>query len=151
MVTKKAQYTYRKKKNNFRMGYFEEDTCLYLLLCSCWCGFTKREYNPTLLLDISLVKIHRIATTTLQENSVILMDILTENEILGIFLGISSEIPRKTKIWVSSAFLRNIPMKYRGNNIPRKIPTNIRRYIIAATEPLGDFKNSEEISRDNRI
>ncbi|WZY98466.1 hypothetical protein YC2023_070795 [Brassica napus] len=66
------------------------------------------------------------------------MDILTENEILGIFRRISEEIP----------ILRNIPMKYRGNNIPRKTPTNIRGYIIAATEPLGDFKkfrgNSEE-------
>ena len=79
------------------------------------------------------------------------MDILTENEILGIFRRISEEIPRKTKISVSSAFPRNIPMKYRGNNIPRKTPTNIRGYIIAATEPLGDFKNSEEIPRDNRI
>ncbi|KAF3489116.1 hypothetical protein F2Q69_00055557 [Brassica cretica] len=47
----------------------------------------------------------------------------------------------------SDEFPRNIPMKYRGNHIPRKTPTNIRGYIIAVREPLGDFKNSEEIPR----
>ncbi|KAF2618883.1 hypothetical protein F2Q68_00038530 [Brassica cretica] len=38
-------------------------------------------------------------------------------------------------------------MKYRGNHIPRKTPTNIRGYIIAVREPLEDFKNSKEIPR----
>ncbi|KAF2600882.1 hypothetical protein F2Q68_00011904 [Brassica cretica] len=47
----------------------------------------------------------------------------------------------------SDEFPRNIPMKYRGNHIPRKTPMNIRGYIIAIREPLGDFKNSEEIPR----
>ena len=59
---------------------------------------------------------------TLQENSVI----LTENELLGIFRRISEEIARKPKFWVSSEFPRNIPMKYRKNHIPWKIPMNIR-------------------------
>ena len=31
-------------------------------------------------------------------------------------------------------------MKYRGNHIPRKTPTNIRGYIIAVREPLGILK-----------
>ncbi|KAF2578884.1 hypothetical protein F2Q68_00005196 [Brassica cretica] len=51
---------------------------------------------------------------SLQENSGILTDILTENEILGISRGISEEIPRKPKIWVSSEFPRNIPTEFRG-------------------------------------
>ena len=43
---------------------------------------------------------------TLQENSGILTDILTENEILGISRGISEETPRKHKI----GFPRKKPM-----------------------------------------
>ncbi|KAF3507786.1 hypothetical protein F2Q69_00000865 [Brassica cretica] len=42
---------------------------------------------------------------TLQENSGILTDIPTENEILGIYRGISEEIPRKHKIGVPRNFL----------------------------------------------
>ncbi|CAG7910556.1 unnamed protein product, partial [Brassica rapa] len=59
--------------------------------------------------------------------SVILTDILTENEILGIFRRISEEIPRKPKIWGSSEFPRNIPMKYRGNHISSEYSEEIPR------------------------
>ncbi|KAF2565244.1 hypothetical protein F2Q68_00027198 [Brassica cretica] len=67
---------------------------------------------------------------TLQENSGILMDIPTENKILGISRGISEDIPRKHKIW----FPQNIPKKYQSVGIflwnteekciPRKKPMN---------------------------
>ncbi|KAF3568658.1 hypothetical protein DY000_02012838 [Brassica cretica] len=63
----------------------------------------------------------------LQENSSILTDIPTENEILGISRGISEDIPKKHKIWFPRNFLgiyrrnseeisirRNILMEYRG-------------------------------------
>ncbi|KAF2603835.1 hypothetical protein F2Q70_00027542 [Brassica cretica] len=62
--------------------------------------------------------------SALQENSGILTDIPTENEILGISRGISEKIPRKHKI----GFPRNFLGIYRRNseeisirwNIPRK-------------------------------
>ena len=62
---------------------------------------------------------------SLQENSCILTDIPTKNEILGISRGISEDIPRKHK---TSEFPRNIPTELRGNinpseyfyGIPRK-------------------------------
>ena len=47
----------------------------------------------------------------LQENIVILTDIPTENDILGIFRRISEEIPRKPKIWVSSEYTDEILRK----------------------------------------
>ncbi|KAF2578201.1 hypothetical protein F2Q68_00002048 [Brassica cretica] len=49
---------------------------------------------------------------SLQENSGILTDIPTENEILGISRGISEDIPRKPKIW----FPRNFLGIYRRNS-----------------------------------
>ncbi|KAG5411780.1 hypothetical protein IGI04_008099, partial [Brassica rapa subsp. trilocularis] len=97
-------------------------------------------------------------------NSVILTDILTENEILGIFRRISEEIPRKPKIWGSSEFPRNIPRKsyflgiFRGNteeiiflrNIPMKYRGNhiFSEFLLIYIVPrnfLGIFRgNSEE-------
>ncbi|KAF3530104.1 hypothetical protein DY000_02042504 [Brassica cretica] len=95
---------------------------------------------------------------SLQENSGILTDIPTENEILGISRGISEEIPRKHKIWFPRNFLgiyrrnseeilirRNILMEYRGKTYSSEKTDEFRGYIIAVREPLGDFKNSEEI------
>ncbi|KAF3604212.1 hypothetical protein F2Q69_00034201 [Brassica cretica] len=70
---------------------------------------------------------------TLQENSGILTDIPTENEILGIYRGISEEIPRKHKI-----------------GVPRKKTDEFRGNIIAVGVPLGDFTkfrgNSDELA-----
>ncbi|KAF3551032.1 hypothetical protein DY000_02009210 [Brassica cretica] len=60
---------------------------------------------------------------SLQENSDILTDIPTENEILGISRGISEEIPRKHKIW----FPRNIPTEFRGNINPSEYSEEILR------------------------
>ncbi|KAF2566206.1 hypothetical protein F2Q70_00025529 [Brassica cretica] len=61
---------------------------------------------------------------TLQENSGILTDIPTENEILGISRGISEEIPRKHKIGFPQNFLgiyrRNSEEISIRRNIPRK-------------------------------
>ncbi|CDY63536.1 hypothetical protein HID58_071299 [Brassica napus] len=72
------------------------------------------------------------SSIALQENSGILTDIPTENEILGISRGISEEIPRKHK--VSSEYTDGIPREYqsvgifRGNSeekcVPRKKPMN---------------------------
>ncbi|KAF3596895.1 hypothetical protein DY000_02020758 [Brassica cretica] len=97
---------------------------------------------------------------TLQENSGILTDIPTENEFLGISRGISEDIPRKHKIWFPRNFLgiyrrnskeisvrRNILMEYRGKMYSSEKTDEFRGYIIAVREPLGDFKNSEEIPR----
>ena len=76
---------------------------------------------------------------TLQENSGILTDIPTENEILGISRGISEEISRKHKI----GFPRNFLGIYRRNSeeisIRRNIPRKFRGNII------GILQNSEEI------
>ena len=84
---------------------------------------------------------------TLQENSGILTDIPTENEILGIsrgntklgFLGIYRRNSEEISI------RRNILMKYRGKMYSSEKIDEFRGYIIAVGEPLGDFKNSEEI------
>ncbi|KAF3598921.1 hypothetical protein F2Q69_00038722 [Brassica cretica] len=59
----------------------------------------------------------------LQENSGILTDIPTENEILGIYRGISEEIPRKHKIGVP----RNILTELRGNLSPSEYSEEIPR------------------------
>ncbi|KAF3596496.1 hypothetical protein DY000_02024534 [Brassica cretica] len=81
---------------------------------------------------------HRTAPAcALQENIGILTDIPTENEILRISRGISEEILRKPKFWVSSEFPRNseetlirryIPRKFRGemcsSQNSEEIPTN---------------------------
>jgi len=88
----------------------------------------------------------------LQENSGILTDIPTENEILGISREISEEIPRKHKIWFPRNFLgiyrwiseeilirRNIPMEYQGKTYSSDKTDEFRGYIIAVREPLGDF------------
>ncbi|KAF3512387.1 hypothetical protein F2Q69_00005435, partial [Brassica cretica] len=65
----------------------------------------------------------------LQENSDILTDIPTENEILGISRGISEEIPRKHKIWFPRNFLginrRNSEETSIRRNIPRKYPDEV--------------------------
>ncbi|CAF2059586.1 unnamed protein product [Brassica napus] len=63
------------------------------------------------------------ARETLQENSGILTDIPTENEILGISRGISEDIPRKHKIW----FPRNIPTEFRENINPSEYSYGIPR------------------------
>ncbi|KAF3604484.1 hypothetical protein F2Q69_00037230 [Brassica cretica] len=60
-----------------------------------------------------------ILLISMGENSGILTDIPTENEILGIYRGISEEIPRKHKIGVprkcvSSEFRRIFPTEFRG-------------------------------------
>ncbi|CAN6915155.1 unnamed protein product [Brassica oleracea] len=88
----------------------------------------------------------------LQENSGILTDIPTENEILGISRGISEDILRKPKIWFPRNFLgiyrrnseeisirRNILMKYRGKMCSSEKTDEFRGNIIAVGEPLGDF------------
>ncbi|KAL0789485.1 hypothetical protein Bca101_005731 [Brassica carinata] len=73
---------------------------------------------------------HQTKVTSLQENSDIQTDIPTENEILGIYRGISEE----TQNWVSSEYTDGIPRKlqsvgiFRGNSeencVPRKKPMN---------------------------
>ena len=100
---------------------------------------------------------------SLQENSGILTDIPTENEILGISRGISEEIPRKHKIWFPRSFLeiyrrnseeisirRNIPRKFRGKMCSSEKTDEFRGNIIAVGEPLGDFTkfrgNSDELA-----
>ncbi|KAL0753802.1 hypothetical protein Bca101_091470 [Brassica carinata] len=40
---------------------------------------------------------------------------------------------------------RNILMEYRGKTYSSEKTDEFRGYIIAVREPLGDFKNSEEI------
>ena len=95
---------------------------------------------------------------TLQENSGILTDIPTENEIFGISRGIFKDILRKLKIWVPWNFLgiyrrnseeilirRNILREYRGKMYSSEKTDEFRGNIIAVREPLGDFKNYEEI------
>ena len=80
---------------------------------------------------------------TLHENSGILTDIPTENEILGISRGISEDIPRKHKIWFPRNFLgiyrrnseeilirRNILMEYRGKMYSSEKIDEFRGYII---------------------
>ncbi|KAF3488338.1 hypothetical protein F2Q69_00056130 [Brassica cretica] len=96
---------------------------------------------------------------SLQENNGIRTDIPTENEILGIYRGISDEIPRKHKIGVPRNFLgiyrrnseetsvrRNIPRKFRGSEKTDEFRGN----IIAVGDPLGDFTkfrgNSDELA-----
>ncbi|KAF2619932.1 hypothetical protein F2Q68_00040611 [Brassica cretica] len=91
-------------------------------------------------------------TDALQENSDILTDIPTENEILGISRGISEEIPRKHKIWFPRNFLginrrnseetsirRNIPRKFRGNMFSSEKTDEFRGNIRAVGEPFEDF------------
>ncbi|KAF3539891.1 hypothetical protein F2Q69_00020611 [Brassica cretica] len=86
------------------------------------------------------------------ENSDILTDIPTENEILGISRGISEEIPRKHKIWFPRNFLginrrnseetsirRNIPRKFRGNMFSSEKTDEFRGNIRAVGEPFEDF------------
>ncbi|KAF3540373.1 hypothetical protein F2Q69_00021276 [Brassica cretica] len=100
---------------------------------------------------------------TLQENSGILTDIPTENEILGISRGISEEILRKHKIGFPRNFLGiyrrnseeisirpNIPRKFRGKMCSSEKTDEFRGNIIAVGEPLGDFTkfrgNSDELA-----
>ncbi len=71
---------------------------------------------------------------TLQENSGILTDIPTENEILGIYRGNSEE----TQNWVSSEVLRNIPTEFRGNINPSEYS---EEKCVLRKKPM----NSEEI------
>ncbi|KAF3549351.1 hypothetical protein DY000_02009347 [Brassica cretica] len=102
---------------------------------------------------------------SLQENSDILTDIPTENEIIGISRGISEEIPRKHKIWFPRNFLgiyrrnseeisirRNIPRKFRGNSeeiyFPRKKPMNSEEILEPLESRLRILHNSEEIPTD---
>ena len=66
---------------------------------------------------------HLQSIATLQENSGILTDIPTENEIFGISRGISEDILRKPKIW----FPRNIPTEFRGNINPSEYSYGIPR------------------------
>ncbi|KAF2549015.1 hypothetical protein F2Q70_00020968 [Brassica cretica] len=73
----------------------------------------------------------------LQENSGILRDIPTENEILGISRGISEEIPRKHKIGFPRNFL-GIPRKYQSVGIFRG---NSEEKWVLRKKPM----NSEEI------
>ncbi|KAF3555679.1 hypothetical protein F2Q69_00014443 [Brassica cretica] len=97
------------------------------------------------------------------ENSGILTDIPTENEIIGIYRGISEEIPRKHKIGVPRNFLgiyrrnseetsvrRNIPRKFRGTMCSSEKTVEFRGNIIAVGEPFGDFTkfrgNSDELA-----
>ena len=61
---------------------------------------------------------------TLQENSGILTDIPTENEILGIYRGISEEIPRKQKIGVPRNFLEIYRRNSEETSVRRNIPRN---------------------------
>ncbi|KAF3490391.1 hypothetical protein F2Q69_00052195 [Brassica cretica] len=85
---------------------------------------------------------------TLQENNGILTDIPTENEILGISRGISSEY--------TDGILRKYQSVgiFRGNSeqkwVPRKKTDEFRGKIIAVGEPLGDFTkfqgNSDELA-----
>ncbi|KAF3572146.1 hypothetical protein F2Q69_00060110 [Brassica cretica] len=97
---------------------------------------------------------------TLQENSGILTDIPTENEILGISRGISEDIPRKPKIWFPRNFLgiyqrnseeisirRNILMKYRGKMYSSEFSDeNSEEYFVGTSEDWTIGK-SIEISR----
>ena len=99
-----------------------------------------------------------ISARSLQENRGILTDIPTENKIFGLSRKISEDIPRKHKIWFPQNFLelcrrnsekisfrRNILIEYRGKLYFSEKNDEFRGYIIAVREPLGDFKNSEEI------
>ncbi|KAL0752967.1 hypothetical protein Bca101_090635 [Brassica carinata] len=72
----------------------------------------------------------RNLTGSLQENIGILTDIPTENEFLGISRGISEEISRKPKIWVSSEFPRNIPTEFLGNINPSEYSEEIARKSV---------------------
>ena len=75
----------------------------------------------------------------LQENSDILTDIPTENEILGIYRRNSEE----------TTVRRNIPRKFRGKLCSSEKTDEFRGNIIAVGEPLGDFTkfrgNSDEL------
>ncbi|WZZ70471.1 hypothetical protein YC2023_081841 [Brassica napus] len=102
---------------------------------------------------------------SLQENSGILTDIPTENDIFGISRGISEDIPRKPrkpKIWFPRNFLgiyrrnseeisirRNILMKYRGKMCSSAKTDEFRGNIIAVGEPLGDFTKFRGNSDDD--
>ncbi|KAL0805496.1 hypothetical protein Bca101_097987 [Brassica carinata] len=59
----------------------------------------------------------------------------TKFSFLGIYRRNSEEI----------LIRRNILMEYRGKMYSSEKTEEFRRYIIAVREPLGDFKNSEEI------
>ena len=76
---------------------------------------------------------------SLQENSDILTDIPTENEILGIYRRNFEEI----------SIRRNIPRKFRGKMCFSEKTDEFRGNIIAVGEPLGDFTkfrgNSDEL------
>ena len=75
----------------------------------------------------------------LQENSDILTDIPTENEILRIYRGISEENSEETQNWVSSEYTDGIPRKlqsvgiFRGNSdelvLSVGIPSEFPRYV----------------------
>ncbi|WZZ59969.1 hypothetical protein YC2023_060076 [Brassica napus] len=89
---------------------------------------------------------------TLQENSGILTDIPTENEILGISRRGNSE---ETQNWVSSEFPRNIPTEFRGNINPSEYSEEIPRkngifmaekrfeYRYATEDELEEMKQRE--------
>ncbi|CDY71839.1 BnaCnng74750D [Brassica napus] len=85
--------------------------------CKCFEGF---EGNPYLSNEKGCQGTLHV---TLQENSGILTDIPTENEILGISRGISEE----TQNWVPSEFPRNIPTEFRGNINPSEYSEEITR------------------------
>ncbi|KAF3527707.1 hypothetical protein DY000_02041200 [Brassica cretica] len=83
--------------------------------------------------------------SSLQENSDILTDIPTENEILGISRGISEEIPRKHKIWFPRNFLginrRNSEETSIRRNIPRKYPDDVLPRYIPRTFPTNEWSS----------
>ena len=85
-------------------------------------------------------------THTLQENSDILTDIPTENEILGIYRRNSEETTVRRNIPVR----RNILRKFRGKLCSSEKTDEFRGNIIAVGEPLGDFTkfrgNSDELA-----
>ncbi|WZZ49881.1 hypothetical protein YC2023_049988 [Brassica napus] len=100
-----------------------------------------RKKNSTKITNFGYLQ---VLILPLQENSGILTDIPTENEILGIYRGISEEIPRKHKIGFPQNFLgiyrrnseettvrRNIPRKFRGKLCSSEKTDEFRGNIIA--------------------
>ena len=103
-----------------------------------------------------------------QENSGILTDVPTENEILKKSRGISEDIPRKHKIWFPRNFLgiyrrnseeisfrRNNLMEYRGKLYSSEKTDEFRGNIIDVREPLesrwGILKIPRKFRRTSRL
>ncbi|KAF3602942.1 hypothetical protein F2Q69_00035509 [Brassica cretica] len=129
---------------------FKDKTCPHKIITRAY-NKSSQSFKYTLDRDIptGTYFVH-----TLQENSGILTDIPTENEILGISRGISEE----TQNWVSSEFPRNIPRDrflgiYRGTCSSEYSEEYVRRYI-----PIDRFcflgipsENSEGCPRKEEI